>query len=377
MQSWIEINRGAFEHNVAFVKSCLEQRALLGIVLKSNAYGHGLEIIGQLAHAHPDIRWFCVATPEEALQLRAAGCTKEILVMGPLDDDALLSDALRANIVVSIFDVPMAQHIAQVARKAHVRARVHIKLDAGMHRFGLAFHEVIFYWDRLFQLTDVLIEGIFAHMGNTNNPDDNELEAMVAVFNNLCRALDPAEKLLRHIGASGMVWSTWLRGMARVGTLLYGSWKSDIHSARCTSRVDDTVVPIMTWKTKIAAIKKVSQGECVGYDEVFCAYKPMTIAILPVGYADGYLRTLSGRGVVGVQGEYAPIVGVVSMNALAIDISHITGVTVGTEVILLGPYERLTPTALARAAQTNPNEITSSVRAHIPRRVVNGEDFGK
>ena len=129
------------------------------------------------------------------------------------------------------------------------------------------------------------------------------------------------------------------------------------------------IIPIVTWKTTIIQVKHISKGDYVGYDYSFCATKSMRIAILPIGYADGYPRSLSQKGVVFVEGDYAPVIGLISMNLTIIDISNITQAYVGSIVILMGCESQITPNALATLTSTNPNDITAGISASIPRLI--------
>lgn len=366
MRSWIEIDRGAFEHNVSFARKLVGPRIELGMVLKANAYGHGLREMALLVENNKNITWLLVSTIEEALLLRTWGCCKEILVMS-YHDTTLVKDALLADIVMSITDASVAQTIAHAARTAGIQARVHLKIDMGMRRLGVMPYAAR---DLLHVYPELKIEGIFAHIGITNHPEEGVISVVVQEFHKLCAMLDPQKKLLHHIGASGLLWNPGLKDMVRVGTFLYGSWKSPVHRLRIREHLCDDLMPIMSWKTHIMQIKQVVAGDCVGYDQVFCATKPMRIAILPVGYADGYPRALSQKGVVWVEGCYAPVLGLVSMNLMAINISHIGSAREGSEVMLLGPHEYITPSALATRAGTNPNDITSRVDPHVIRRMV-------
>jgi alanine racemase len=370
MRSWIEINRNAFEHNCRIVSELLNNRAAVGIVLKANAYGHGIQEMALLAEQEPAITWLCVATVEEALSLRQRGCKKEILIIGYLDD-YLLEEALKNNCVITVTDLVTARYISECALQNSVCARVHIKIDLGMHRMGCMPEDLQKLYADLRELKGVRVEGILGHVGNTNTPYDHYLVAVIEQFYKICDSIDPS--LLHHVGASGLLWCPLIRSMARVGTLLYGSWKSEIHELRIMQRIEKKIIPIMSWKSCIMEIKHVRRGGYIGYDQAFCAYRAMDIAIISIGYADGYTRALSHRGVVMIRGCYAPVVGLISMNFMAVDVSHVASVAHNDEVLLIGPYERITPNALARIAHTNPNHITSGISAAIKRDIVSYE----
>lgn len=366
MNSWIEINQSAFEHNVNYARSLIKEHVTLGVVVKANAYGHGLREIAQLIDNNEHCAWLLVATLEEALLLRSWKCTKQILAMS-YHDKSLIHDALHANIVMGIPDLHTAENIDHIAHMACKKARVHIKIDMGMHRLGLMPKEL----PQMFNSYPSLIpEGLFSHIGITNHQDEQLINGTIEQFHELCSMWDPHKKLMHHMGASGLLWNTQLKDMVRVGTFLYGSWKSDMQRTRVQNRLNRDIIPIMSWKTHIIHIKHLDIGDYVGYDQAFCATKKMRIATLPVGYADGYPRTLSNKGVVRIKERYASIIGLISMNLMAIDISGIPEAHVGCEVVLLGPYEHITPRDIALLTNTNPNDITTGIGAHIMQRVV-------
>jgi alanine racemase len=366
MHSWIEIDTCAFGDNVSTVRKLIGSDIAIGIVLKGNAYGHGLIEMAILAEHNSHITWLLVATLEEALVLRKVGCTKEILVLALINPE-LIQDALRANIVISVVNRSIAEALVREGRLANICPRVHLKVDMGMNRLGLFPEEV---YEVVHAFPQLKIEGIFSHIGTTNIADTQTLNNTVSSFNQWCKLFDPKRQWMWHIGASGLLWSTQLQDMVRVGTMLYGSWKSEINRSRSIEKVSRDIIPLMRWKTTVVQIKRVLEGSYIGYDQMFRAIKPMRIAILPVGYADGYPRNFSQKGVVWICGYYAPVLGLISMNLTVIDVSEIPEAVEGSEVVLIGQYEKITPYALATITGTNPNDLTSGIIAGIKRIVI-------
>jgi len=325
-----------------------------------------LEQIASLIGQHPDVDMVCVAGLQEAAAVRGFGVKKEVLALSYLETDP--AEALRYDVIVPIADIATARRVHRAAIAAGLRIRAHIKFDTGMHRLGVMLSELESMWSELITLSGVQIEGIFTHLADTNAVDDRFVQEQLSLFNLMCHRVDPEHRLLQHAIASGGLWYQNRGDIVRIGTLLYGSWKSALQRARVEACLPEiTFRPIMTWKTRVLQVKLVQRGGAIGYDRTFCADRQMMIAILPVGYSDGYLRRFSNNGCVMIRDAYAPIVGIISMNLMAIDCTDIPAVAVDDEVILLGPYAHLTPMALAARLHTNPNEITASIHADIPR----------
>jgi alanine racemase len=363
-RSWIVIDRAAVLHNIEqIVRYC--GSAEIGLVVKSNAYGHGLAQIVAVVRDDPRISWLLVAGTSEALHVRALGWKRNILAMTYHDADA--AEVIRAGIVVALAELNDVVWFVTAARAVGMRARMHIKIETGMNRRGFTSEDLVHHLPVLQSMPELSIEGAFTHLCDTNNHDSSFTFAQQKNFDDTvykCGKIFPA---FHHVLASGSLWMPHKYHMVRVGTALYGSWKSPLQRARLS---DIELQPIMRWYTRIMHIKTVEMGDSIGYDCTFRAPHRMRIALLPVGYADGYQRRLASCGYVMVRDEYAPLVGVISMNMMAIDVSHISACVLGDEVLLIGPHERISPAALAQILRTNPNEITTTVSRDIVRIIL-------
>lgn len=369
--TWIELDKRAFGHNVAQLVHCCRGSAALGIVLKGNAYGHGMREMAQLAQAHPDIAWLFVAALSEALTLREQGITKPILAMSY--HDAALKDAVRKNIAVAVFDKKTVQELDACARELGLKARIHIKVDSNMCRLGVAPQELASFVDFVNSCSSLQIEGVFTHLSDINNPDLAWSYEQTRVFNGAIASVPWQTKPLLHAYACGALTLTPLYDVVRAGTNLFGFWKSEVQTKRFLEPFPQMgLEPVMTWKTKIIQIKTVPAGSYVGYNRTFCTQRPTTLAVLPVGYFDGYPRSLSNKGRVFVHGHCAPVVGMVSMNLTTIDVTDCRAISVGDEVILLGKQAGVTVNEIATLAGTINNELVTRINPQIRRCIVEG-----
>jgi alanine racemase len=363
-RSWIAINRVAVLQNIEQIAQYCGA-AEIGFVVKSNAYGHGLAQIISIVHDHPRISWLLVAGTDEALQVRALGWKKNILAMTYHDADTVA--VIRAGIVVTLARFSDVENFVTAARTVNMCVRMHLKVETGMNRLGFTYEELAQHLPFLRQIPELSLEGAFTHLCDTNNPDTAFTYAQQKKFDEIAHELEKNFPAFHHVLASGSLWMSPKYHLVRVGTAFYGSWKSSVQRARLSNM---QLRPVMSWYTRIMHIKTVERGESIGYDCTFRANCQMRVALLPVGYADGYQRRLASGGCVMVRGAYAPLVGIISMNMMVIDISHIAPCQVGDEVLLTGPYDRISPNALAQAIQTNPNEITTTISRDIVRIVL-------
>jgi len=362
-RSWIVIDRSAVTHNINEIIR-YSGLAEIGLVVKANAYGHGLEAIVSIIRDDPRIKWLLVAGTCEALKLRTLGWRNNILAMAYHDADA--TEVIEQEIVIAMSNFDEMQSLMHAARLSKKSVRAHLKIETGMHRRGFTEEQLKHYFPVLNERSVISLEGSFTHLCNTNNQDTGFTYAQVERFNRIVQSMGKQFPAYHHVLASGSLWMSQKYHMVRVGTALYGSWKSQIQRARL---FDMTLHPVMRWYTTIVEIKIVEEGESIGYDAAFRATQRMRVALLPVGYADGYQRRLAGLASVMVRGYYASILGIISMNMMTIDVSHIPECKQGDEVLLIGPYDRISPYDLAQLIHTNPNEITTSLSSEIPRFV--------
>ena len=364
--TWAEINLGAFDRNVDAVRSRLPDGTRLIAMIKGDAYGHGAVEIAR--RCTPDrVAMLGVALLEEALELRGAGITLPILVVGPLSE-AQVRTAIEMDITMG---VPGPEELELVARRwctTHPRPRldvaIHLKLDSGMGRMGSTETELPLVAELIRSAPRLRIDAIYTHFANASDKNDPFTQEQLARFNTLVETLREAgiDAPKHHASNSAAT----MRGITpgdyvRTGIALYGGAPLDDDSTR--------LEPLMRWRTQIARLKELPPGHAIGYGTTFHTKRASRIATLPVGYADGYNRRLSNRGEVLVRGKRAPIVGRVSMDLVTIDVTDIADAEFGDEVVLLGTQgnDEITAEELAAKLDTISYEIFCNVSARVPR----------
>ena len=365
--TWVEIDSDAFAKNIATVASSLPKHSRLVAVMKANAYGHGAVELAK--RCSPDlVAMIAVVMLEEALELRQAGITLPILVLGPLNETQI-AIAADERIVVGVPGPEVLEAAARVARDRDVS--IHLKLDSGMGRMGSIESDLPRIVEIVRATPRLRVDGIYTHFANAGDPDDAFTADQSARFDTLLSTLKQAGLTapLHHRANSGATMRGLVRPgeFARVGLALYGAESLD----KGTSRLQ----PVMRWRTAIMRLKELPPGHAVGYGMTFRTKRTSMIATLPVGYADGYNRLLSNRGEVLVRGRRAPVVGRVSMDLVTIDVTDVRGVAVGDEVVLLGRQRDLTitPEEIAGKIGTISYEVFCSVSARVPRVYRDGE----
>ncbi len=364
--TWAEIDLGAFDRNVATLASRLPAGTKLIAMLKANAYGHGAVELARRCKAE-QVAMIGVALLEEALELRDAGITLPILVLGPLNERQVQL-ALEHEVTLG---VPGPEELEIVARVAQERdVAIHLKLDSGMGRMGVVETELPDVVERIRSAPRLRIDALYTHFANAGDLSDPFTTEQLARFETLAQTLrDAGVSAPRHHVANN---AATFRGMAhgdfaRAGIALYGAEPLDASSPR--------LEPVMRWRTAIFRLKDLPTGHAIGYGTTFRTTRASRIATLPLGYADGYRRGLSNRGEVLVRGNRAPVVGRVSMDLTTIDVTDIPDAALGDEVILLGRQgiHEITAEELARKLDTISYEVFCGVSARVPRVYRNSE----
>ena len=325
----VEIDLAALCHNYRIIRKRLRPEVRILAVVKADAYGHGLERTAQ-ALAGCGAEAFGVAEVAEGVRLRKAGIDGEIVVMlGVLPDS--FAEVVAHRLTPVVYSSTGLQALSEQAVAAGVRLDVHLKIDAGMGRFGVMPQEVKGLVDTLAGLPGLALAGILSHLpkADTIGP---ETDAQCQAFTTLLTDLDPSVAgSIRHIANSAAMFrhSGAHFDMVRPGISLYG----------CSPFGDEPLPelrPVMRFVSQVAQVKDVPVGYGISYGHTFVTERPSRLAILPVGYANGYLRKLSNRGEVLIRGCRVPLRGNVCMNACIADVTDFPEVAVGDEVVLLG-----------------------------------------
>lgn len=371
--SWVEISKQAFFHNIAQYKRIIGEREL-AVVVKSNAYGHGMLAIAQLCQENSDVSWLCTASLSEGLQIRAAGVSKPLLVLSYIDAD--MTEAVMHSIDLVIYDYELLVQLQKIAAALQKIARVHIKVDTGLSRLGLAPDAAYDLIMKALQLSHIKVVGIFTHLAESEKTGRGFTAQQIACLQELKKRLADQNIIIpyHHYSCSAAITAVEEReyNLARMGLGVYGLWPSKENKI-FAQKVDAhfTLKPVMQWKTKIIQIKKVPIWSFVGYARTHTTTRDTLLAVLPVGYWEGYDRTLSNQAVVLINGAYAPVIGRVSMNVMTIDITDVPGIVmVGTEVTLLGAASAISAETFAEKIGTINWEVVTRINPLLPRIVV-------
>ncbi|MBZ0275883.1 MAG: alanine racemase, partial [Anaerolineae bacterium] len=363
--SWVEIDLDAVAGNVRAIKHLTGDAVALMAVVKSDAYGHGALAVSRTALLN-GAEYLAVSNMSEALELREAEIQAPILILGYTPVYAV-RQALRHNITLTLYDLEMARAYDRIARELGDRLRVHVKVDTGMGRFGVLADQAVSFFRYLSNLTHLDIEGIYTHFSMADE-DVHYTAQQVQTFKDVLKPLRASGLNFAYIHAANsagtLVSNNNHFNMVRVGLALYGLHPSD------QVRLNPAFRPVMTWKTTVAQVKTLPPNYPVGYGATYRTRGEETIAILPIGYADGFRRAPNNWNEVLIHGQRAPVVGRVSMEKTAVNVSHIPNVTIGDEVVLLGSQGDMSITAedIARRLGTINYEVVTTILPRVPRR---------
>ncbi|MGQ9618642.1 MAG: alanine racemase [Candidatus Aminicenantia bacterium] len=375
--SWVEISSEALKNNVNVFRNLIgEERILCGVV-KSNAYGHGILEVSSLFLSY-GVDWLGVNSIEEGILLRRNRIKVPIIVLGyvPLNQLKLI---FEYDLRMVVYNFETVRVLGEISNARSKEAYLHIKLETGTHRQGLYPEKVIEFIKEIRKFPYLKIEGISTHFANIEDTTDHSYaENQLRVFENSMKILE-RENInipIRHTActAATILFSKTYFEMVRVGIGLYGLWPSreTFVSSMINGKPPFELKPVLTWKTRIAQIKEVKKGSFIGYGCTYKTSRDSKIAVLPVGYNEGYDRKLSNLSYVLIKGYRAPLRGRVAMNMMMVDITDIEDVGLEEEVVLLGAQgkERITAEYLASLCGTINYEIVTRINPLIPRIVL-------
>ena len=330
--TWTEVNLDAIAQNVKNIKKLIGKKKELMAVVKGNAYGHDILEISSVVLENGATR-LAVARLEEAIFLRKAGITVPILVLG-LTLKPQAESLVSYDITPTVCEFEMIEKLSESAVQMNKMTKIHLKVDTGMGRIGIFPDDVLRFIKRIKALKKVEIEGIFTHFSVADEKDKFYTEEQFRKFIEILTILEKEgiKIPIKHVGNSATLLDLphmWL-DMVRPGIAIYGLYPS--------KEVKKTInlIPAQQFKTKIVFIKELPRGESISYGRTYITKRRMRVASLPVGYADGYNRLLSNQGEVLVRGQRVPIIGRVCMDQCMIDVTNLTQVEIGDEVVLWG-----------------------------------------
>lgn len=366
--TWAEISLDNLAFNFRAVKEFVGNEVKYLAVVKADGYGHGAIECAKCLERE-GIDWFGVALPEEGLELRENNISKPILCLGSFwaGQEKILLDN---NLTAVIYNLDLAEKINLAAEEKDIKAKIHIKIDTGMGRIGVRFDETNEFAEKLLKFKNLEVEGIMTHFASADDLAQNDFTNLqIKRFYESVEVLEskgfrPIYKDLAN--SPGAVAHENSRGnLVRLGGILYGLGDDVLpHEIELPE-----TKPVMSLFTRITHLKRVPKGETLGYGRTFSTEKDSIIATIPIGYQDGYSRSLSNIGRVIIKNKFAPVVGRVSMDWTIVDVTEIADVRLNDKVILFGSSEDLTVKTeeLARKTATISYEITCGINRRVPR----------
>ena len=370
------IDTASLSHNISVLKKGLAPGAEIAAVVKSNAYGHGVRIAWR-AFVEGGATWLCVDSLHEAQELRDDGYTGNLFVMGHIPP-AHAKTAVSLDVRCMVYDRRQIDALGEAANATSRPLRLVMKLETGTQRQGLTIEAALNLAHYIARFPYLVLEGTATHFANIEDTTDHSFAyEQLRIFNeyNDILTANGFRPTLRTIAnsAAGILWPHTHCELVRAGITCYGMWPSTecYVSARLLGK-DVDLRPALTWKTLIAQIKTVPAGSLIGYGCTYETTHESRIAVLPVGYYDGYDRAMSNLAYVLIRGKRAPVRGRICMNMCMVDVTDIPDAEPGDDVVLLGRQggECLSAEQLATWAGTINYELTTQIQTNIPRIAV-------
>ncbi len=362
-KTFVEINLSAIKHNVQVYKSQLKPTTKMLAMVKAQSYGAGLEKIG-LYLERQGIDYLGVAYPDEGVELRKAGLKVPILVMNPVDEG--FEDCIKYQLEPSVFSFEQLDELLhELIFQGVQNFPIHVKIDTGMKRLGFDFKELPRLMEVIQAQPEITIKGVYSHLADSDNRKDKRFtELQIKRFVEACNYISAnyAGKFITHLlNSEGIAnFPEAQFNMVRIGIGLYGVSANPANAKKLR--------PVVSWKSTVSQVKQIHKGESVGYSRSFVAEKNMEIAIVPVGYADGFRRSLSnGVGSVAIHGQICNVVGRVCMDMIMVDVTK-KFVKTGDRVELIG--DKITLSQFAEKMQTISYEVLTSISKRVHRTYI-------
>jgi alanine racemase len=356
--TWAEIDLEAVAHNFRLMKELIGDSVGVLSVVKADAYGHGaVEVSKVLVESGTDM--LGVATLEEALELRDYGIEVPILILGGVrPEEAHL--VVEHDLTPFLFSIDVAKELDRESAKALKKAHYHLKFDTGMTRLGVMREECEQFLNKLSGLDNIFMEGVLTHLSTAFTDSDKNTYNQISDLDNLVELVKSKDFRPSYIHAANSAaiqkYPESRYNLVRPGIVLYGFG----------NYLGLDLKPVMKLKSRIIRLSRVPQGTPVSYGGKFVTKRPSVIATIPVGYADGYTRRLSSKGMVSIHGALAPVAGDVCMDFIMADVTDIADIKVGDEVVLFGD-ELVSVIDLAQIAGTISYELLSNIGKRVPR----------
>ncbi|MBK9551555.1 MAG: alanine racemase [Saprospiraceae bacterium] len=378
--SLIEINREAFESNWQFLKQHFGKKVLISSVVKGNAYGHGIKPFVTMA-LESGVTHFSVFDCNEARQVNEVVKNRaEIMIMGWIENTSI-PWAIENNVSIYVFEKKRLEASIKSAKKLGKKVMLHIEIETGMNRTGFQPKEISSLIKYLKKEQDHFIfQGLCTHYAGAESIANyyrvkNQMDQYPKLYTRFCaEGLTP---ILRHTAcsAAAMMYPETCMDMVRIGIMQYGLWPSPeafVNYLNVSKKHIDPLRRVISWKSKVMSIRKVTQGQFIGYGNSYMASENMKIAVVPIGYAHGYSRTLSNQGRVLISGYRCQVIGTINMNMMLVDVSEILNIHIGDEVVLIGRQDNLDLSVASFSDFSNllNYELLTRLSQEIPRIII-------
>ncbi len=347
--SVLSIDEKALKNNVSFLKKKMGKKVLISAVVKANAYGHGIEQIVPLFEKY-GINHFSVFSYSEASRVfHSLSEPQTIVIMGWIPNDRM-ADVIEKGIEFFVFNLERLELALETAKQLNLVARVHLEVETGMNRSGLESDELNEAINLIKENEDYLkVAGFCTHLAGAESISNHpRIQKQLKKYQKMLTVLETAgiDPGNRHVAnsAASFIYPKARMDLVRIGIMIYGYWSSmEVFVQFCHNKVNkaDPLQRILSWKSKIMAIKTVKYGEFVSYGISYLAQSDVKTALIPIGYASGYSRSLSNKGLVIINGHRCGVIGVVNMNMIIADISHVPSAQEGDEVVIIGKQDHL------------------------------------
>ena len=370
---WIELSHANFNQNICSIKKLIGPKISINAVLKSNAYGHGLIPVATLCQENKLVNYLAIFLASDALILRQEKITKPILVLGGYDTS--LDKLILENITLVIYDWPTAQEFAAKAQELKHITQVHLKIDSGLMRLGFMPTEILEVTQFLIKNPFIKITGIYSHFAESDSSDLTFTNKQINNFNYALKILADHGITIPYIhlaNTAATLRLTQAHGtMIRCGGLLYGTYKNELFYQQTREQVPDFKLnSFLSLKARVIAIKTVPAHTPVGYACSFVTTRPTTIAIVSLGYFDGYDRRLSNNSVALIHDKLVPLLGRTGMNMITIDITDAPQTKLNDTVTLIGDYPGIRVQEIAKRIGAIDYEIFARLNQSLTRIII-------
>lgn len=379
--SFLEISAKAYRQNIRYIRSEIGEKPEISAVVKGNAYGHGIQQIVEIAEK-AGIRHFSTFSSDEAWEVDSHSIQRsEIMIMGMLHFEEL-EKIIRKGISFYVFDFDRLEKALEISENIQIRAKIHIEVETGFNRTG-------FDWKDQEKLTELLLknseflslEGLCTHYAGAESVSN-----YVRVKTQISKYQEFRERFTGQnihfktyhtaCSAASLIFPETIMDMVRIGIAGYGFWPTtETFFAKLNSLPKANKNPLkrlITWKSSVMSLKIVEKGEFVGYGNSYLALTKIKLAIIPVGYGQGYSRFLSNQGQVLIRGQFAKVVGTVTMNSISVDVSRIKGIELGDEVVLIGNQgnREISVASFSESSHQVNYELLTRLPKDIPRKII-------